>query len=358
MTRQFGLGALALALWVACSAPRAIDRQTDDEAATPTPTAPGDAPPAPSAPPPPSASAHPAPPPPPEARFAMPANVPPAEACRRTLLPPAAVTAMPVRYDRFHPTIAASCAGTHHQMVAGIEKLVFLGDSITAGTPPSAPADFYSTKLSDMLVKKFGPLEIASCAVFGATTVDLLAGGQQIAKCFPTGVEPKKTLVVMTLGSNNMQDWALAKPTVAAAMATVDVAASQLKTAFQWLKSPAHFPSGSYVVFANAYEYTDGTGDLDSCPVAPIIGLSGNLGYLFPAILYLEEQMMKVAVDTGSDLMFLYEHFCGHGYHDTDPAAPCYRGPSTDRWFDVSCLHPTPFGHTQLAGFFYDVIVP
>src|SRR5687768_12919605 len=40
-------------------------------------------------------------------------------------------------YDKVKPTLAPSCAGTHHQTITGVEKVVFLGDSITVGTPPT-----------------------------------------------------------------------------------------------------------------------------------------------------------------------------------------------------------------------------
>jgi hypothetical protein len=278
-----------------------------------------------------------------------------AAACLKSLLPATATTTYSIDYDQFHPAINADCSGTQHQHITGIEKVVYLGDSVTVGTPPTPLDQFYRVTLSSSLMTKFGAVESVNCAQLGATTVDLLGGMKEIPSCFPSGVEPKKTLIVMTMGSNNLQDWALQKPTVANAIVSADQAASEMRAAITWLKDPAHFPNGSYVLFGNAYEYTDGTGDLDSCPLATISNLSGNVGYLMPAISHLEEQFMKVAVDTNTDLMFMLEHFCGHGYHNTDPSAPCYRGPGIERWFDVSCLHPTPTGHGKIAGLFFDI---
>jgi lysophospholipase L1-like esterase len=281
---------------------------------------------------------------------------PTAAACMQAIMPSTAAPLEP-NYDQFHPTLGPSCAGTHHQpSMTGIEKVVFLGDSITVGTPPSLPMDFYTTKLLGQLQSKFGTLAVQVCAQWGATTVDLLGGMKQIPTCFPGGIEPKKTLIVMTLGGNNFQDWALAHISVADAMNRTDVAVTQMREAITWLKDPAHFPNGSYVVFANAYEYTDGTGNLDSCSTAPVLGLSGSVLDLMPAIVRFEEQYMKLAVDTGTDMILMYEHFCGHGYENLDPSAPCYRGPTAERWFDISCLHPTPVGHSQLAQLFFDVI--
>ena len=66
---------------------------------------------------------------------------------------------------------------------------------------------------------------------------------------------------------------------------------------------------------------------------------------------------MRVAVETGSDLVFFLENFCGHGYHNTDADAACYRGPDTERWFDLTCTHPNPTGHRELAQMFFNIVL-
>src|SRR3990170_2334213 len=43
-------------------------------------------------------------------------------------------------YDQFGTVVGAHCDGTNHQDIAGVDKVVFLGDSITEGTPPNTPA--------------------------------------------------------------------------------------------------------------------------------------------------------------------------------------------------------------------------
>ncbi|MBX3203491.1 MAG: hypothetical protein KF764_00420 [Labilithrix sp.] len=260
-------------------------------------------------------------------------------------------------YDKFGPTIAKSCAGTHHQTIAGVEKVVFLGDSVTVGTPPTLPKDFYKKRLEDTLKQKFGAgLEIASCAKWGARTDDLLEGGKQIEACFPSGVENKKTLVVMTNGGNDIHAWAKSKLGTTAAIAEADAALLRLQTAVEWLKSPAHFPNGSFVVFANVYEYTDTSGDLSSCPTASLAGMSGSWPEGRPAVVHFEEGFMKVAVDTKTDMMFLLEHFCGRGFKRKDASLQCYRGANAPLWFDATCIHPTPDGHAQIALQFAKVI--
>ena len=65
---------------------------------------------------------------------------------------------------------------------------------------------------------------------------------------------------------------------------------------------------------------------------------------------------MKVAVDTKIDMVFLQEDFCGHGYKNDDPGLQCYRGPNTPRWFDLTCIHPNPAGHAEIARLFRAII--
>jgi hypothetical protein len=139
-------------------------------------------------------------------------------------------------------------------------------------------------------------------------------------------------------------------------MSNADDAASLLRDAVKWLKDPAHFPNGSYVVFTNIYEYTDTSGDLTSCPGAQVAGFSGSWPQGATAVVHFMEQIMEVAVETKSDMIFLAEHFCGHGFKKDDPTLQCYRGPNTPLWFDLTCMHPNPAGHQEIANLFKDVI--
>jgi lysophospholipase L1-like esterase len=261
-------------------------------------------------------------------------------------------------YDQFKPVIQSQCAGTHQQQIAGVEKLVFVGDSITTGTPPNLPNQIYRTILANDLVQKFGPLDISDCSAWGARMRDLLdpSGKEQLLHCLPNAVEQKRTLVIMTMGGNDIASWAKDNLDVATATAAADDAATLLRQAVAWVKDPARFPNGSYFVFANDYEYTDTSGDLLSCPAASLAGFKQNWPQGAPAVVHFQEQLMKAAVDYGADLVFLLEHFCGHGYRRTDPTLQCYRGPNAELWFDLTCIHPNPTGHAQVADLFQRVI--
>lgn len=261
-------------------------------------------------------------------------------------------------YDKFNPVVGSHCKGTNHQDIKGLEKVVFLGDSVTAGTPPTATNQYYANVLTEKLKADYPGIEMQNCAVWGARVDDLLNGDQQIAKCFPNGTEPKRTLVVMTDGGNDIASWAKDKLPTDQATVKADEAAATWRQAIDWFYAdPARFPNGVFVVFANVYEYTDGTADLSSCPAAQLNGLSGQWLDGVPAIFHLEEQYMKIAVETQTDMIFLLETFCGHGYHNDDMNSQCYRGPGTPRWFDVTCIHPTPEGHGVIADMFYSTVM-
>lgn len=256
-------------------------------------------------------------------------------------------------YDQFRPRVGSHCMGTDHQEIAGIERLVFLGDSITEGTPPTLPTQYYRELVSAGVRERFGDVEVSNCAAWGARTDDLLLPPhEQQETCFPDGAATPPTLVVMTIGGNDMA--ALAEDSIGGepmerTMERVDEAIALFEDAIRWLTDRERFPNGVFVVFANVYEYTDGTGELTSCPAATLAGLTRAWPEGREPAIRMNEEMMRVAVETGTDMIFLLERFCGHGFRNEDPAAECYRGPGAPRWFDFTCIHPNPEGHRQIA---------
>ena len=327
-----------------------------------------------------------------------------AEKCFAPITAPEAPPDSGPQYDQFAPVVADHCWGTNHQDIQGVELVVFLGDSVTVGTPnlehalPTDNEHLYRSKLATWLRDHFGlddggiwdfgvwktydfisntsgKLEAGdfrNCSKWGARTDDFLAGGNQIGKCFPDGGSDKRTLVVFTMGGNDIskisqvggdaspeevangypEAWALAESTIV-----------YLREAVEWLKDPARFPNGSYVIFANPFEFTDGTGDVSACPVA---GLAGYKVWEKPEIqeaivVHVLEAYMQIAVDTQTDLLWLLEHFCGHGYVATgpnaDPENRCYRGPDAELYFDDTCIHPNEAGHNALFEMFRDTVL-
>jgi lysophospholipase L1-like esterase len=287
-------------------------------------------------------------------------------------------------YDQFGPVIGSHCMGTNHQDITGVERVVFVGDSVTVGTPPTLSGDYYRTQLADALATKFGLSgggflwdavnvvsgesidkidgDFASCARWGGRVDDLIQDNSQLEDCIAAGDFQKKTLVIMTVGGNDLnaltQDAIDGVPSAdlwTQTMTWID----RMRSAVAWIKEPGRFPNGVYVVFANVYEFTDGTGEVQSCDVSGLAGFDEPVPspeQLKEMVVWANEQYLKIAVDYEVDMIFLLEDFCGHGFENDNPAAPCYRGPNTPQWFDLTCIHPNPDGHDHIRDMFMAVV--
>lgn len=287
-------------------------------------------------------------------------------------------------YDQFSPVVGSHCMGTNHQDITGVERVVFLGDSITVGTPPTLSTDFYRAQLADALAAKFGlnkpnllwksadPFSgkavvktdgaFSSCAKWGARTDDLLQDNSQIADCFPPESLEKRTLVIMTVGGNDISSLtqkAIDGASYAELEAQTHELVALMREAVEWFYEPGRFPNGVFVVFANMYEFTDGTGEVASCDVSGLAGFDKPVpapDQLANLVIWANEQYAKIAVDTGADMIFMLEDFCGHGFNADDPTGPCYRGPGAETWFDLTCIHPNPKGHDHITDMFMAVV--
>jgi lysophospholipase L1-like esterase len=282
----------------------------------------------------------------------------------------------------FH--VGSHCNGTDHQNISGIERVVFLGDSVTIGTFPTDDADFYRSRLALSLAAQFGldvPEEewfkvdygtgetqtresgaFASCARLGARMDDLMRDGSQVEDCLPPAFHDRRTLIVMTMGGNDLQSLTegfIEERDVESLWEQSRQIVRDLEDAVSWMKDAARFPNGSSLVFSNIYEFTDGTGDTTSCGLAEMAGLSEPVTdpALEEMVLWVNSEMMRVATEQDADMLFLLERFCGHGFHHDDPESRCYLGPDAGLWFDNTCVHPNPAGHGQIAGMFMDLVL-
>ena len=140
-------------------------------------------------------------------------------------------------------------------------------------------------------------------------------------------------LVVITSGGNDLSSLTQA----AIDGATEEMLWAQIEGAVELearsdavAQGPGAFPNGTHVVFANLYEFTDGTGEVMSCDVSGLAGFDQPVpapDQLAEMVVWADEQYMAIATETGADMIFLLESFCGHGFNADDPTAPCYRGP-------------------------------
>lgn len=294
--------------------------------------------------------------------------------------------APPVDYDQFHPVMGTHCFGTNHQDIQGVQRVVFVGDSITVGTLPTTTPDWYRNRLADTFVRRWGlrppawgwrnadPIngevferesgDFASCAKYGARTDDLLMDPhRQLETCIPEDKRALTTLVVMTIGGNDI--YSLLEDVGAnvdetTLRETYARATRLLREAIVWLKEPGRFPNGVYVVFANTYDFTDHDGAMDmaTCEGAQLIGMDRPLTdpVLQDILATAQEEHLSIAVDTQTDMIFLGETFCGHGYNAADPSSRCYRGPGADLWLDFTCEHPNAGGHDAIRDMVMAVI--
>jgi len=281
-------------------------------------------------------------------------------------------------YDQFQPVVGTHCQGTNHQDIQGVERIVFLGDSVTVGTPPSQTNEYYRSMLADQLASRFGleapddlwknvnlldgkPVvqdsgDFSACPKWGARTDDLME--PQIADCFPPEKRNLRTLVVFTMGGNdisNITQAGIDGVPHEEIWETVYEFVQYLRDALAWFREPGQFPNGVFIVYANMFEFTDGTGNTDACPAASLAGFGeewDDPDALADMVIWANEQFLRAAVDYQADMLFMLEHFCGHGFNHNDPEGPCYRGPETPRWFDDTCIHPNPAGHQVISDMF------
>ncbi len=287
-------------------------------------------------------------------------------------------------YDQFDPLVAPHCAGTDHQRIEGIERVVFVGDSVTVGTPPHDPSVYYRVVLADRLAQRFDLTppdwgwwqvdlingvglvresgDFANCGRYGARTDDLMRDGDLMTRCVPPDKRHLRTLFVMTIGGNDVAS--ITQDGIDGASpedlwAETEEFVGLLRDAMRWVRAPDRFPNGVSVIFANMFEFTDGTGDVTACPAAGLAGFGAEWEdptLLADMVVWANEQFMSIAVEYGVDMIFMLEHFCGHGFNFDDPAAPCYRGPDAELWFDLTCIHPNATGHAAIADLFEAVI--
>jgi lysophospholipase L1-like esterase len=241
--------------------------------------------------------------------------------------------------------------GTNNQDIAGVERVIFLGDSITA--TPYYLAIPWSDVIKPRLRTLFGSgVEFQNYAAWGAKTEDVR--DDQLPSIDTAST--KRTLVMMTVGGNDALQ-VIGEP-AEVSLAHMETKMAILEEIIQWIIDPAHFPGGVYLIYSNMYDPTDGVGDFTHC------GLGVSYGD-WPALPEIEpianSWFLDLAMTYHVDMLEMHGLFLGHGYHNNDITNPwychdCAPDCPCPRWFDLTCIHPTGDGHAALAGFFYGMI--
>lgn len=293
----------------------------------------------------------------------------------------------PLDYAQFSPVMNSKCMGTNYQTIQGIQRVVFVGDSVTVGTPPTATSDWYRNVLAEELANRYGlekpgwdwqnvnlvdgttyvqqSGDFMSCAKYGARTDDLLLDPhRQLLTCLPEEDRGLTTLVVMTTGGNDLfsmlQDVqnGVDEATV---RATWDQALVDYRDAVHYVKDDATmFPGGLYFVFANIFDLSDAEGaeDMARCEGAVLIGMDDAIRQplVWELVTQWQTETLRLAIETGSDMVFMGEAFCGHGSNFDNSAGRCYRAADAANWYDFTCEHPNDLGHAAIAELVLSVV--
>lgn len=236
-----------------------------------------------------------------------------------------------------------------------LDRLAFMGDSITAGLGVSADPLAYARLLernddevwpafADADLQRVAPEpEVVDVAVPGATTESVLEQ-QLLALTEFAGGSPGETAVFVTVGGNDVQQ-AMFRVLIEGSGAEGEVADTveqNLEALVGALLDPALFADGVYVYLANVYDPTHGTGLHPKC--------FGGLDVSFMASVLddTNERIRSVAERNGVAMIDLHGAFLGHGHWAEDPSAPYVDPADPTVWFTSDCIHPNDRGHHEL----------
>ena len=236
-------------------------------------------------------------------------------------------------------------------------RVVYLGDSITAGAGASEDALAYTALLredrsstwsdsADLdLESLYGDLEVIDVSQGGATTGSLLAYQLPALDDALGDSVPGETLVVMTIGGNDVRS---ALNPLADTQSIVDKVVRNIETAV--LDLQGRFPDGAYIYLTNVYEPTDGVGQWGGCFWA--MDFSDRLPVLYDG----EAELYALGERLGVAVLDLRGHFYGHGFHHRDTQLEVHHPDDPTLWFAGDCIHPNDRGHHEIRRLFHAAI--
>jgi hypothetical protein len=233
-----------------------------------------------------------------------------------------------------------------------VARVVFVGDSITAGTGATNrnlpytkllrenDDDTWPTATELDFTGIYGEEpEVIDEALGGATTASL------VTKQLPHVTEALGdtvsgvTAVVVTIAGNDVQAL-IAQPSKTEETAEKIVA--NLSDFYDYFEDPVRFPDGSVIFLANVYEPSDGVGQYDDC----FYGL--NLVEVLESLDYINEATLAQAKERNVAWIDMRGHFLGHGFYAEDTENPYHHPDDPSVWFDDDCIHPNDRGHHEI----------
>lgn len=245
-------------------------------------------------------------------------------------------------------------------------RIIYMGDSITAGYGQKSGLPY-----SDLLVENdsnmwpdYNEIDLASSfpsitevldvAVGGAVTNDISSSQLDDVDDQLDDVVSGQTIVVMTIGGNDMSGAMLniLATGQTAADSTMANMEGNLQTMVDFYHDTARFPDGVKIYFTNVYDPTDDLGYADECAIFFGLDLSAIWIYFHQA----NDGFRAFAESNSIALVDMAGHFYGHGMNNEDETMPNYDSHDNTRWFNSDCLHPNDIGHHEIRRLFHAAI--
>lgn len=243
-------------------------------------------------------------------------------------------------------------------------RVIFLGDSITAGVGATASSLTYPRLLADNdddtwpdyedtdLRGLFGDLEVVDVSVGGATTDTVLSEQLPNLSNELGDSVSGQSIVVITIGGNDMQANMIQILTGGDEVAdeVISGVVDNLHEFVDYFDDTGRFPDGAFLYLSNVYEPTDSFGQVDQC----LLGL--DIGPVLHNFDQANEAILGVAEERGTGMIDLRGHFKGHGFYNEDPELPWHHPEDPSRWFADDCIHPNDRGHHEIRRLFHAAI--
>lgn len=233
------------------------------------------------------------------------------------------------------------------------ERVIFLGDSVTAGLGASRPSLRYRHLLLENDPEWPGAVDLrmawpdlveVDVSASGATTSTLRS--RQLARLDELLLGPVQgeSVVVFTVGGNDMQGGIVELLTEGAVAGgpLVDRLEENMIAILDYFQDPERFPDGTTLWFTNVYDPTDNVGQSDQC------FFGADINALREPLFDANERLRTLAVDRSVAMIDMYASFQGHGVYHDDPNNPSYDADDPTLWFARDCIHPNDRGHHEI----------